>query len=175
MLAKSDDAFRFASSTSMSQLSFTQNKSRITRLCKLKSVTPAGFSNPIEPYQTHPGGREGRWWRELENRAIHMPTHHTHLLVCLLSQTRPVHSKLSSTMVTANGINGVNGQASSHSEELWPSTNARGYSIPDQPCGTLHHRKVICVGAGISGICLAHYVDTIGQNLDLTIYEVASG
>lgn len=75
-------------------------------------------------------------------------------------------------MVQANGING---HAPSSQQPLWPSTNERGYSIPDQPCGTLHHRKVICVGAGISGICLAHEVSTKGKNLDLTIYDVASG
>ncbi|KAK9898968.1 FAD/NAD-P-binding domain-containing protein [Cystobasidium minutum MCA 4210] len=73
-------------------------------------------------------------------------------------------------------VNGTNGQTVSQSEEpLWPSTNARGYSIPNQPSGTLHHRKVICVGAGISGICLAHEVSTQGENLDLVIYDVASG
>lgn len=77
-------------------------------------------------------------------------------------------------MVTANGVNG-HASSSSSAEELWPSTNERGYSIPDQPAGTLHHRKVICVGAGISGICLAHQVSTKGENLDLTIYEVAPG
>lgn len=73
-------------------------------------------------------------------------------------------------------VNGTNGHTHPQQEEpLWPSANARGYTIPDQPCGTLHHRKIICVGAGISGICLAHEVSTQGQNLDLTIYDVAPG
>jgi hypothetical protein len=71
-------------------------------------------------------------------------------------------------------VNGTNDHAV-EAEQTWPSTNARGYTIPEQPAGTLHHRKVICVGAGISGICLAHEVDTKGSNLDLTIYEVAPG
>lgn len=60
-------------------------------------------------------------------------------------------------------------------ERPWPSRNERGYEIPEQPYGTLHRKKVICVGAGISGICLAHTISTRGENVDLTIYEVASG
>lgn len=57
----------------------------------------------------------------------------------------------------------------------WPTRNARGYEIPEQPFGTLHRRKVICIGAGISGICLAHEVSTKGQNIDLVIYETGAG
>lgn len=75
-------------------------------------------------------------------------------------------------MVLSNGVNGHHASADEHP---WPSRNERGYEIPDQVCGTMHHRKVICVGAGISGICLAHEIDTKGTNLDLQVYEVASG
>lgn len=34
--------------------------------------------------------------------------------------------------------------------------------------------KVIAIGAGISGICLAHEVQNNGQMIDLTIYEMGS-
>ncbi|KAF9040388.1 FAD/NAD-P-binding domain-containing protein [Hymenopellis radicata] len=59
------------------------------------------------------------------------------------------------------------------SEQLWPSENARGYRIPDQLFGELKPLKVIAIGAGISGICLAHDVQEHGSKIDLTIYEMA--
>ncbi|THV00416.1 FAD/NAD-P-binding domain-containing protein [Dendrothele bispora CBS 962.96] len=60
-------------------------------------------------------------------------------------------------------------------QPLWPSKNLRGYEIPEQRFGTLRSIKVIAIGAGISGICLAHDVQDNGENIDLTIYEMGSG
>ncbi|KAJ7184364.1 FAD/NAD-P-binding domain-containing protein [Mycena filopes] len=56
----------------------------------------------------------------------------------------------------------------------WPSENERGYRIPDLEYGTLRPLKVISIGAGISGISLAHDVQKDGENIQLTIYEMAS-
>ncbi|KIY72314.1 FAD/NAD-P-binding domain-containing protein [Cylindrobasidium torrendii FP15055 ss-10] len=57
---------------------------------------------------------------------------------------------------------------------LWPPSNARGYTIDERPARSLSRRiKVIGIGAGMSGIHLAHVVDTEQQDLiDLTIYEM---
>lgn len=83
------------------------------------------------------------------------------------------------------------GSATSSDAPLWPSENARGYKIPDQVFGTvrmllymskelmltefqLKPLKVIAIGAGISGICLAHDVQERGPGIDLTIYEMGS-
>ncbi|KAF5385429.1 hypothetical protein D9757_005446 [Collybiopsis confluens] len=55
----------------------------------------------------------------------------------------------------------------------WPSTNDRGYCIPDQCFGTVQQAiKVIAIGAGISGISLAHDVQEYGELIELTIYEM---
>ncbi|KAJ7632122.1 hypothetical protein FB45DRAFT_911543 [Roridomyces roridus] len=56
---------------------------------------------------------------------------------------------------------------------LWPSENARGYKIPDVESGTLRPIKVIGIGAGLSGISLAHDIQQNGKNIQLTIYEMA--
>ncbi|KAJ6488487.1 FAD/NAD-P-binding domain-containing protein [Mycena vitilis] len=55
----------------------------------------------------------------------------------------------------------------------WPSENDRGYKIPDLEYGTLRPITVIAIGAGISGISLAHDVQADGENIQLTIYEMA--
>ncbi|EIM90702.1 FAD/NAD-P-binding domain-containing protein [Stereum hirsutum FP-91666 SS1] len=57
-------------------------------------------------------------------------------------------------------------------EMPWPTENSRGYKIPEQVYGTLKPIKVIAIGAGISGISLAHDVQENGENIDLTIYEM---
>ncbi|KAJ7184393.1 FAD/NAD-P-binding domain-containing protein [Mycena filopes] len=57
---------------------------------------------------------------------------------------------------------------------LWPSANDRGYKIPNLEYGTLGNIKIIAIGAGISGISLAHDVQKDGENIQLTIYEMAS-
>ncbi|KAJ7677213.1 FAD/NAD-P-binding domain-containing protein [Mycena rosella] len=56
---------------------------------------------------------------------------------------------------------------------LWPSENERGYKIPDLDYGTLRSIKLVSIGAGMSGISLAHEVQEDGQNMQLTIYEMA--
>lgn len=55
----------------------------------------------------------------------------------------------------------------------WSSTNARGYTIPEIDYGTPRPIKVIAVGAGISGIALAHAVATSGPGIELQAYEIA--
>lgn len=52
----------------------------------------------------------------------------------------------------------------------WPSTNDNGHTILEQPLGTPAARKIICIGAGASGICLAKYAEDV-PNLTLQIYD----
>ncbi|KAJ3969799.1 FAD/NAD-P-binding domain-containing protein [Lentinula raphanica] len=58
--------------------------------------------------------------------------------------------------------------------EQWPSENDRGYRIPEQRFGTIHPIKVIAIGAGISGISLAHDIQEYGEQIQLTIYEMGT-
>ncbi|OAP57929.1 hypothetical protein AYL99_08667 [Fonsecaea erecta] len=53
----------------------------------------------------------------------------------------------------------------------WPTTNERGYRIKEQLCGTERPMRVICLGAGASGICLAKYLPERLHNVSLTIYD----
>lgn len=56
--------------------------------------------------------------------------------------------------------------------DTWPRTSADGsYTILERPCGTKRKVKVIAIGAGASGIDLAHAVQTRTDNIELTIYE----
>ncbi|KAF7353693.1 hypothetical protein MVEN_01054200 [Mycena venus] len=77
----------------------------------------------------------------------------------------------------------------------WPTENERGYRIPELEYGTVSSHpirffvwpkiftcryyaklrpiKVISIGAGMSGISLAHDVQQDGKNIQLTIYEMA--
>ncbi|KAH0844333.1 putative sterigmatocystin biosynthesis monooxygenase stcW [Fonsecaea pedrosoi] len=52
----------------------------------------------------------------------------------------------------------------------WPTTNDRGYTINERPSGPIRPMKVICVGAGASGISLAKSARDL-KNVDLIIYE----
>ncbi|KAJ3910109.1 FAD/NAD-P-binding domain-containing protein [Lentinula edodes] len=56
--------------------------------------------------------------------------------------------------------------------QQWPSENERGYRIPVQRFGTIHPIKVVAIGAGISGISLAHDIQQYGEQVELTIYEM---
>lgn len=52
----------------------------------------------------------------------------------------------------------------------WQTTNERGYTINERPAGPTQPIKVICVGAGASGINLAKFIQDL-KNVDLVIYE----
>lgn len=45
------------------------------------------------------------------------------------------------------------------------------YSIPDVPMGTPRHLRIICIGAGASGLNLASQVRKHLRNIDFVIYE----
>ncbi|KAJ5820642.1 hypothetical protein N7474_006233 [Penicillium riverlandense] len=45
------------------------------------------------------------------------------------------------------------------------------YSIPDTPMGTARHLKIICIGAGASGLNLAFQIRKNMRNVDFVIYE----
>lgn len=53
----------------------------------------------------------------------------------------------------------------------WQTTNDAGYTINEEPSGTVRHLRVVCVGAGASGINLARFVQERLQNVELVIYE----
>ncbi|KIW81124.1 hypothetical protein Z517_04147 [Fonsecaea pedrosoi CBS 271.37] len=53
----------------------------------------------------------------------------------------------------------------------WPTTNENGYSINEVPSGTARKLRIICAGAGASGINLAKFAQDRLQNVDLVIYE----
>ncbi|CAG9993038.1 unnamed protein product [Clonostachys byssicola] len=50
-------------------------------------------------------------------------------------------------------------------------SSAPDIPIPDQPLGTAQKIRIICVGAGVSGLNLAHQVATRMKNVDFQIYE----
>lgn len=74
-----------------------------------------------------------------------------------------------------NGVNHV-GKKDDHLASKpalygWKTTNERGYKITEAPSGRRRPLRVICVGAGASGICLAKYIKDDTENVDLVIYE----
>lgn len=52
----------------------------------------------------------------------------------------------------------------------WENVNSRGYAILEKPHGIPLPRRVIVIGAGATGICLAKFSESLA-NLDLQIYE----
>lgn len=53
----------------------------------------------------------------------------------------------------------------------WTTQNERGYKIKEQLCGNSRPLKVISLGAGASGICLAKFLPERLRNVSLTIYD----
>src|ERR1700753_2766518 len=53
----------------------------------------------------------------------------------------------------------------------WPNQNSRGYRIKEQLCGTTRPLRVIAIGAGAAGICLAKYLPERLDNVALAIYD----
>ncbi|POR32493.1 Uncharacterized protein TPAR_07277 [Tolypocladium paradoxum] len=53
----------------------------------------------------------------------------------------------------------------------WPTQNERGYRIKEQLCGKERPLRVISLGAGAAGICLAKFLPERLRNVALTIYD----
>ncbi|OJD16203.1 hypothetical protein AJ78_03635 [Emergomyces pasteurianus Ep9510] len=53
----------------------------------------------------------------------------------------------------------------------WPRENAKGYKIQERLCGSLKPIRVIHIGAGISGICLAKFLPEEVTEVTLTCYD----
>jgi hypothetical protein len=53
----------------------------------------------------------------------------------------------------------------------WPQANERGYRIQEQPYGTERPMRIIHVGAGISGICIAKIAPETLNNVSLVCYD----
>lgn len=45
------------------------------------------------------------------------------------------------------------------------------FEIPDLPLGYARHLRIVCIGAGASGLCTAYQVRKHLRNVDLIIYE----
>lgn len=52
----------------------------------------------------------------------------------------------------------------------WRNQNTDGYEILEQPYGSHAPRRIICIGAGASGICLAKFAQHV-HNLEIQIYD----
>lgn len=52
----------------------------------------------------------------------------------------------------------------------WPTKNEAGYEINEEPSGTGRPLRVLCVGAGASGINLAKYIQDRSKDVELVIY-----
>ena len=56
--------------------------------------------------------------------------------------------------------------------EAYKSTSPLAYTLSQVPLGTTRPLKIICIGAGFSGLAFAREVETNQlQNIDLTVYE----
>lgn len=53
----------------------------------------------------------------------------------------------------------------------WPKQNERGYKIQEHPYGTERPLRVIHIGAGISGICIAKFLPESLSNVSLVCYD----
>lgn len=87
--------------------------------------------------------------------------------------------------MTVNGVNGSKASpdpkpsATSQSPDFaslpskygWKTTNERGYRIREQLYGSERPLRVIALGAGASGICLAKFLPEQLKNVQLTIYD----
>ncbi|OQV00818.1 hypothetical protein CLAIMM_06266 [Cladophialophora immunda] len=65
-------------------------------------------------------------------------------------------------------VNSTNNLATKYG---WKNTNDAGYTINEVPSGILRPVKIICLGAGASGINLAKLVQDQMQNVELQIYD----
>jgi hypothetical protein len=77
------------------------------------------------------------------------------------------------TSTVANGQN-TSGELPLHERPVvynWKTTNEAGYTIDETPSGTGRPLRVICVGAGASGINLAKFVQDRLKDVHLKIYE----
>jgi hypothetical protein len=53
----------------------------------------------------------------------------------------------------------------------WLNTDGEGYTIDESPSGTYRPVKIICLGAGASGIAMAKLVQDQMENVELKIYD----
>jgi cation diffusion facilitator CzcD-associated flavoprotein CzcO len=79
-------------------------------------------------------------------------------------------AKKSPTMITPE-INDARAYSAATAQQLgWERVNKRGYEILEQPYGLHSQKRIVVVGAGATGICMAKFVESI-PNLDIQIYE----
>ena len=74
--------------------------------------------------------------------------------------------------VQLNGSQPITNCVSPEYEAKMPHLNiSEDYSVAEQPIGTIRPVRMICVGAGASGVNLAYQVQKNMQKTDLVIYE----
>ncbi|KAJ5232915.1 cyclohexanone monooxygenase [Penicillium chermesinum] len=67
-------------------------------------------------------------------------------------------------------LNAIPGEGFIH-ENSWYNQDFDGYRISEQPLFAKRHLRLICVGAGATGLQLAYKAERILENIDLQIYE----
>jgi cation diffusion facilitator CzcD-associated flavoprotein CzcO len=53
----------------------------------------------------------------------------------------------------------------------WPRKNAAGYEIQEQLFGSKRAMRIIHIGAGVSGICMAKFLGELTSQVDLVCYD----
>lgn len=75
-----------------------------------------------------------------------------------------------STSSSASNTNGVRHDHAVHENE-WYNQDFDGFRVSEQPLYTKRRIRIICVGAGATGIQIAYKAERILENVDLQIYE----
>lgn len=57
-------------------------------------------------------------------------------------------------------------------ENEWYNQDFEGFRVTEQPLYTKRQLRIVCVGAGATGLQIAYKAERILQNVDLQIYEV---
>jgi hypothetical protein len=81
------------------------------------------------------------------------------------------------TTVVGNRINGHSNKVNGHGNSVNCRINGvngyrqPAYTVVDQPLGTVKPVRIICIGAGASGINMAYQTKNFLRNVELVIYE----
>lgn len=74
-------------------------------------------------------------------------------------------------VVPAPATNGVIDPKPMHENE-WYNQDFDGFRVTEQPLYTKRQLRIVCVGAGATGLQIAYKAERLLQNVDLQIYEV---
>lgn len=100
-----------------------------------------------------------------------------------LQQSIPSQKTGISNGIAMNNASTTRGANSTHPESHQQNAMANGlqkipqlrisedYRVSEQPVGTIRPMRIICIGAGASGVNLAYQVQSSLQKTDLVLYE----